>query len=135
MAASIKVARTLVLTNGLTLKVVSGHPAGGMQTEEINVSDMSNQTRVEKLLRPQLELTDLNFLCEYAGTLATVGGTSAVTLVITVDGADGTDYADTITGFVKSAQPQEVAVDGERRLLQAVVFTPDGSEGSTTTSV
>ena len=132
--ADIKIVKTLVLTNGLTLKVVSGHPASGAQTEEINVSDMSNMTRVEKAPRPQLELTDINLLCQYEGTLATVS-TEDVTLVISIDAADGTNIADTVTGFIKSAVPQEVAVDGERRLLQAIVFSPDGSEGSTTTSV
>jgi hypothetical protein len=131
--ATVKLAKTLVQSGIGTFKVLSGHPAQGLQTEVVDVSDMSNATRMEKAPRPQLEGTEVELLCNFAGTLVTVG-TPGTSLAITVTDAAGTSTTDTITGFVSSAVPESIDIGGERRLLQRVIFVPDGSEGSTTTS-
>ena len=125
--ATIKAVKTIVLTNSLSaFKVVSAPPTFGLQTEKIDVSDLSNATRKEFVARPQLEETDINLQCDYQGTLATVGGAAAVLTITTVDTA-GNSTAKSITGFVVSAIPVTVDVGGERRLLQDIVFAPDGS--------
>lgn len=131
--ATVKVTKTLTQTGLGSFVVISGKPAQGMQTEVIDVTDMSVTNRMLKAPRPQLEGTELTLLCNYAGTLVTVG-TESTALVISVTDAAGTVHTDTITGFVRSADPVDVDVGGERRLLQEVVFVPDGSEGATTTS-
>jgi len=123
--ATIKATKTVTLSNGLELKVVSAPPSFGLASEKINVTDLTNAIRMEYVARPQLEETDITLLAEYTGTLATVG--SSITLTITtVDTADSS-IANSISGFVLSATPQTVAIDGERRLLQEIVFAPDGS--------
>lgn len=125
--ATIKAVKTIVLTNSLNaFKVVSAPPTFGLQTEKIDVSDLSNATRKEFVARPQLEETDINLQCDYSGTLATVGGAAAVLTITTVD-TTGASTARNITGFVISAIPVTVDIGGERRLLQDIVFAPDGS--------
>jgi hypothetical protein len=121
---STQAVKTLVLSNGLDFEVVSGHIAAGNQTEEIDTTTLSDATYMTNVPRYQTEDTDLTFMCAYAGTLATIG---AATLVITtLDTADGTDVC-TVPVLVRSAIPQEVAIDGERRMLQQVICTPTGA--------
>jgi hypothetical protein len=133
MGANIKVAKTLVQTGIGSFKVISGHPAQGLQTEVIDVSDMSIATRMLKAPRPQLEGTEITMLCDFAGTLATVGAENTSLVITTTDSA-GSAITNTVTGFVKSAIPQGIDVGGERRIVQEVVFVPDGAEGTITTT-
>jgi len=130
--ATIKATKTLTLSNGMTFVVVSAPPHHGNASDKINVSDLTNASRMEYVARPQQEETDITILCNYAGTLADVG--TAATLRITVEDDAGTDIIRDITGFVLSASPQTVAIDGERRLLQEVVFSSGGSSTTTTTT-
>lgn len=123
--ATIKAVATLTLSNLMSLKVVSAPPGFGLQSEKINVTDLTNTNRMEYVARPQLEETDVTMLCEYNGTLASVG-TSGTLVITSVDTASGS-IANTITGYIQSAIPQPVDIGGERRLLQEVVFTPDGA--------
>ena len=125
---AVKCAKKLTIS-GLTYEVISAHPSFGLQTEEINCTTLSDD-RVKKCPRHQIEETDIELLCEWTGSLPTVGSGSAATLSITVTDSDGTNVASgNIKGFVKSAIPQEIAVDGERRLVQRIVFTPNGTNG------
>jgi hypothetical protein len=125
--ATIKAVKTITLTGSLsTFKVVSAPPAFGLQSEKIDVTDLTNATRKEFVARPQLEETDMNLQLDYAGTLVTAGGAAAVLTITAVDTA-GNSYAKSITGFVTSAVPVVVDIGGERRMLQDVVFSPDGS--------
>jgi hypothetical protein len=133
MAPTIKAVKTLVLSSGMTLHVVSGHPAAGLKTEKIDVSDLTNATRLEYLCRPQLEETDLKFLCAYNGALASVGASGTLTITVT-DTAGGT-LTESLAGFVISAEPVMVDVGGERKLVQEVVFAPDGANTAITTTV
>jgi hypothetical protein len=130
--ATIKATKTLTLSNGMTFVVVSAPPHHGNASEKIDVSDLTNASRKEFVARPQQEETDITILCSYAGTLASVG--SAATLRITVVDDAATNIIRDITGFVLSATPQTVAIDGERRLMQEVVFAPGGSSTTTTTT-
>jgi hypothetical protein len=97
-----------------------------LQSEKIDVTDLTNASRKEFVARPQLEETDIALQLNYAGTLATAGGAAAVLTITAVDTA-GNSYAKSITGFVLSAIPVSVEIAGERRMLQDVVFAPDGS--------
>jgi hypothetical protein len=125
--ATIKAVKTITLTDSLSAyKVVSAPPSFGLQTEKINVTDLTNENRMEFVARPQLEETDITLMCDYSGTLITAGG-AAATLTITAVDTAGVSYAKSITGFVVSAIPQSVDIGGERRMLQEVVFAPDGS--------
>lgn len=125
--ATIKAVKTITLTDSLSAyKVVSAPPSFGLQTEKINVTDLTNDSRMEFVARPQLEETDITLMCDYSGTLITAGG-AAATLTITAVDTAGASYASSITGFVISAIPQTVDIGGERRMLQEVVFAPDGS--------
>jgi hypothetical protein len=123
--ATIKATKTVTLSNGLTLKVVSAPPSFGLASEKINVTDLTNESRMEFVARPQLEETDITLMAEYTGTPATVGSTITLTIT-TVDTASGS-IEKSISGFVLSATPQTVAIDGERRLMQEIIFAPDGS--------
>jgi len=121
---AVKCAKKLTIS-GLTYEVISAHPNFGLQTEEINCTTLSDD-RVKKCPRHQTEETDLELLVAWSGSLPTVG--SAATLTITVTDSEGNSVASgNISGFVKSAIPQEIAVDGERRLVQRIVFTPNGT--------
>ena len=126
---SVQALKTLTLSNGLTIEVVSGTPAAGNQTEEIITTTLDDAT-VTKYPRYQTEDTDLTLLCAYAGTLATLG---AATLAVAAVTSTGT-LTNTTVGFIRSAIPQEVAIDGERRMLQQIIFTPDGSSTLYTTA-
>jgi len=130
--ADINVVRTLTVAGATALKVVSGSPAHGLQTEDIDVSDLSNAERMEKAPRPQLEETEMNLQTEYDGTLAAVR--TSATLTVTVTKANGDALSDAVSGYIKSAIPVGVDVAGERRLLQDIVFVPDGSNTTTTTA-
>lgn len=120
---SVLAVKKVVVSNGLALEVVSGNIAAGSQTDEIKTTTLSDDT-VTKAPRYQTEDTELTFLCAYAGTLATVGDG---TLVVTVTDDADDDKVCTIPGFIRSAIPQEVSIDGERRMLQQVIFTPSGA--------
>lgn len=120
---SVKAVRTIALSNGLTIEVVSGHVAAGLQTEEIRTTTLADST-VTKLPRYQTEDTEVTLMCAYSGTLATVG--EATIVITSTDDADA-DHVCTIPGFIRSAIPQEVAIDGERRMLQQIIFTPSGA--------
>jgi hypothetical protein len=130
--ATIKAVKTLTLSNGETLVVVSAPPHHGTQSEKIDVTDLTNAARKEFVARPQLEETDINLQCAYAGTLAAVGTAATLRISIT-DTAGGTNVRD-ITGFVLSAVPVVVDSGGERRMLQDVVFSSGGSSTTTTTT-
>jgi hypothetical protein len=121
---SVKAVKTLAISGASALKVVSGSVASGRQTEAINTTTLDD-TKMTKKRRHQTESTDLTFLCEYPGTLAAVG--TLATLTVTAVNDAGVSRADSIYGFIKSSVPQEVAVDGERRILQQIVFTPTGT--------
>ncbi len=131
--SNIKVVKTLVLTGtALPLVVLSGHPGPGLQTEDIDVSDLSNEARIEKAARPQLEETEIALQCAYDGKLANVGVSAS--LIITVTKPDDTTIVNTVTGYVKSSLPVQADIGGERRLIQDVVFVPDGSNTAITTT-
>jgi len=129
---AIKAAKKLVLSDLITLTVISGNPAHGHQTEDIDVSDFTNGERMEYVPRSQIEETEISLLCEYDGTLATV--TSEGTLTATVTKSDGNTLTESVVGYIKSAIPVSIDVGGERRLVQEVVFRPNGSNGTTTTA-
>ena len=130
---NIKIVRTLTQTGiGAAFKVLSGHVAPGLQTEDVDVTDLSNDARMEKVPRPQLEETDMTLQCEFAGVYPDVGGSA--TLVITVTKPDDTTQVSTTVGYIKSAIPGSVDIAGERKLTQDVVFTPDGSNTALTTT-
>lgn len=126
----IETTKTLVLSDAMTFKVISAPPTHGLQTEDIDVSDLSNEQRMEFIARCQKEETEIAIQCEFDGVLADVG--VSADLVITVTKADGSTLVSTTTGYVKSAVPISQDVGGERRLLQDVVFRPDGSNTTTT---
>lgn len=130
--ATIKAVKTLTLSNAETLVVVSAPPHHGTQSEKIDVTDLTNTARKEFVARPQLEETDISLLCSYTGTLAAVG-TAATLRISIVDTAAGTLVRD-ITGFVLSAKPVSIDIEGERRMLQEVVFASGGSSTTTTTT-
>lgn len=130
--ASIKSVKTVTIEGGSTLKVISAPPTHGLETEDIDVSDFSNATRMESVPRDQLKEGEIALLLEYDGTLVTVGAATPVTLTVVVTKSDGDELTANSVGYFKSAVPVEVAIDGERRLLQNVVFMPNGS--NTTTS-
>lgn len=129
--ANINATKTLTLANGMTFKVISAPPTHGLETEDIDVTDFSNAERMENVARSQKKESDINLMLEYDGTLANVG--VAASLEITLTKNDGTTLVATTAGYVRSAAPQDVAIDGERRVLQAVVFAADGSNVTTTT--
>lgn len=132
MAATIKAVKTLTLSNAMTFKVTSGPPREGLSTEKIDVTDLTNASRKEFVARPQLEETDIKLQCEYNGTLASVGASG--TLTITIVDTAGSSTSRSVTGFVLSAEPIVVDIGGERRMLQDVVFSPDGSNATSTTT-
>jgi hypothetical protein len=127
---SVKALKTIALTNGLELEVISGTPAAGSQTDEIVTTTLADAT-VTKCPRYQTEDTDLTLLCAYDGTLATIGD---ATLVVTATEDDDGTLVHTVAGFISAAIPQEVAIDGERRMVQQITFTPDGSSTLYTTT-
>ena len=131
--ADIKVVKTLTTANAMTFKVVNANPAHGLKTGDIDVSDLSNPIRKEKAPEPQLEETEISLQCEYAGVKAQVGVPGAV-LEITVTLASGTVLSDSVTGYIREAIPVSIDVSGERRALQDVIFVPDGSNTTTTTT-
>ena len=123
---AVKCAKKLTIS-GLEYEVISAHPNFGLQTEEINCTTLSDD-RVKKCPRHQVEETDLELLVAWSGSLPSVG--SVASLSISVTDSEGNSVASgNISGFVKSAIPQEIAVDGERRLVQRIVFTPNGTNG------
>jgi hypothetical protein len=122
---SVKAVKTLALTGGVTAKVVSASVASGEQTEAINVTTLDD-TKMIKVLRLQKKKTDITLMCEYAGALAGATGTLATLTVTPTDDA-GVAHAASVYGYIKSSIPQETAVDGERRMLQQVIFTPTGT--------
>ena len=130
--ATVEIVKTLTVTGLGGVTVLSGNPGVGLQTEEIDVTDLSNAARMEKVARPQLEETEIALQCSYDGALASVGATA--TLAITVTQPDAGTIVSSIAGFVKSATPTSVDVGGERRLLQDIVFVPNGSNTAITTS-
>lgn len=129
---NVQVTKTLTLANLMAFKVVSAPPTMGLQTDDVDVSDLSNANRMEKAPRSQKEEMEVAIQCEFDGTLADVGESG--TLEITVTKNDGTTLVSTMTGYVKSAVPIAQDIGGERRLLQDVVFVPDGANSTTTTT-
>lgn len=121
---SVKTVKTLAISGAADLKVVSGSVASGDQSEAINTTTLDD-AKMTKVRRFQTEYTDITLLCEYAGTLATVG--TLATLTVTALDSGASSNAAARYGFIKSAIPQEVSVDGERRMLQQIVFTPTGT--------
>lgn len=131
--ANIKIVKTLTQTGiGAEFKILSANVAPGLQTEDVDVTDLSNATRMEKVPRPQLEETEIALQCEFAGVYPAVGQTAS--LVITVTKPDGTTQVSTTSGYIKSAIPGSVDIAGERKLVQDVVFMPDGSNTALTTT-
>ena len=126
----VRAVKKLTLTSGLSFEIVSGPPAMGLQTEDINVTSLSDNS-VRKVPRHQIEEAEMTFMCAYSGTLAQVGASATIQVTAILD--DGSQLQKSATGYIKSAIPQEVAVDGERRLLQQIVFVPDGSGSAGTT--
>lgn len=131
--ATIKIVKTLTQTGiGAAFKVLSAHPAPGLQTEDVDVTDLSNDSRMEMVPRPQLEETEMNLQVEFNGVYPAVG--QSATLEVTVTKPDDTTQVSSVAGYIKSAIPVEVAIDGERRLVQDVVFRPNGSNTALTTT-
>lgn len=126
-----KIVKKIVLSNAITLPIVDGTPAPGNQTTEINTTTLSDD-KVTKAPRHQVEDMDLTFTCECSGT-ALVAGTAGTLTITVTDGASATTVSN-VPGFIKSAEPQAVTIDGERRLLQRVVWTPTGVAATTTTT-
>lgn len=129
--ANINAVKTLTISGASSLKVISAPPSHGLETEDIDVSDFSNAERMENVARSQKKESDISLLLEYDGVLASVG--ASATLAVEVTKNDGTLLSASTTGYIRSAVPQEIAIDGERRLLQSVVFAADGSNTTTTT--
>jgi len=127
---AVKAVKKLVFESGMSFDILSGPPAMGEQTEDINVTSLGDD-RVRKVPRHQIEETDMTFLCSYNGTLAPVGSSATIQIKATLD--DNSTITKSVAGYIKSAQPQDVAVDGERRLLQQIVFVPNGANATTTT--
>ncbi len=127
---SMRVVKTITLSGGMTVNIVDGTPAPGNRVEEIDVTTLVD-TKVKKTARYQIEDTDLEFTAECAGT-ALVAGTAGTLTVTVVDNAGASTF-NSVPGFIKSAEPIAVAIDGERRLLQRIVWTPTGEAATTTT--
>ena len=128
--ANIKSVKTVTVAGATALKVISAQPGHGLETEDIDVSDFSNADRMENVARDQKKENEIPLLLEYAGTLVPIGVTA--TLTVTVTKPDNETIEASTVGYFKSATPVELAIDGERRLLQNAVFMPNGS--NTTTS-